>query len=296
MLLLIAPFFYEDVGAANVAVDYQYANPESLTQGTNAGFVTPTDPATLDTSPAILWGWTQPALAALDPDFFIDGVAGTAVPVDSATVVVDTGGCYTSRYLLNAMYGKQNIDEWANLENYDEDQNAEQETAINARIELENERVNAYIDDSLQYLYCTPFPCPAPRTIEAMATAMVGHNLRDARYMNEDDPVVLRKYERAMNTLHQLKEGSIRTTGFRAKTFPSFSRSASSGTTAVATAPTVVDDPATFTVNTFAEIPPPTTVPAGNRYSVINDPDDTLEGTYLVTGELGSLGDGLLKQ
>ena len=222
MLLLIAPFFYVDVGAANVATGYQYANPEALTEGTNVGFVTPTDPATLDTSPAIFWGWTQPALAALDPDFFIDGVAGTAVPVDSATVVVDTGGCYTSRYLLNAMFGEQNINEWANLENYDEDQNAEQEAAINARIELENERVNAYIDDSLRHLYCTPFTCPAPRTIEAMATAMVGHNLRDARYMSEDDPVVLRKYERAMQTMNQLKEGSIRAPGFQAKSHPSF--------------------------------------------------------------------------
>jgi len=155
MLLLIAPFFYEDVGAANVAVGYQYANPEALTEGANAGFVTPTDPATLDTSPAILWGWTQPALAALDPAFSIDGVAGTAVPVESATVVVDTGGCYTSRYLLNAMFGKQNIDEWANLENYDEDQNEEQETAINARIELENEPAPRGVVYVANWL-CTP--------------------------------------------------------------------------------------------------------------------------------------------
>ena len=118
MLLLIAPFFYVDVGAANVATGYQYANPEALTEGTNVGFVTPTDPATLDTSPAIFWGWTQPALAALDPDFFIDGVAGTAVAVD-ATEQQEATGCYTSRTLLDDMYHDQNIDEWANQSNCD---------------------------------------------------------------------------------------------------------------------------------------------------------------------------------
>ena len=213
-------FFYDDVGSGNVAAGYDYANPAALTTGTNAGFVTPTDAATLDAGAAGLWGYTQPALTAVDPAVSINGVAGTALAVEP--VVVDTGGCYSSRHLLNAMFGKQNIDEWANLENYDEEQSEEQETAIIARIELENERVNAYIDDSLRHLYCTPFTCPAPRTIEAMATAMVGHNLRDARYMNEDDPVVLRKYERAMQTMNQLKEGSIRAPGFQAKTHPSF--------------------------------------------------------------------------
>ena len=86
MLLLIAPFFYEDVGAANVATGSQYANPEALTAGTNVGFVTPTDPATLDTSPAIFWGWTQPARSAVDPSATVNGVAGTAVAVVAAVL------------------------------------------------------------------------------------------------------------------------------------------------------------------------------------------------------------------
>ena len=118
------------------------------------------------------------------------------------------------------MYGRQNIDEWANLENCED--NLESNHEIDARIQLEINRVESYLDDSLRHLYCTPFDCPVPQTIEAIATALVGHNLRDARYMNEDDPAVLRKYERAMNTLHQLKEGSIRVDGFRAKSFPQF--------------------------------------------------------------------------
>lgn len=133
---------------------------------------------------------------------------------------ITDGACYTNRALLNAMYGKQNIDEWSDLENCED--SSRRDRIIAERIQLEIDRVSAYVDDSLRHLYCGPFSCPPPRTIEAMVTAMVGHNLRDARYMNEDDPTVIRKYERAMNTLHQLKEGSIRVAGFQAKAHPQF--------------------------------------------------------------------------
>ena len=141
-------------------------------------------------------------------------------PCDDVPGETEADCSYTNRLLLDAMYGRQNIDEWANLENCEDDAQSKHE--IEARIQLEINRVEAYLDDSLRHLYCTPFECPVSPTIEAIATALVGHNLRDARYMNEDDTVVLRKYERAMNTLHQLKEGSIRVPGFMAKAHPQF--------------------------------------------------------------------------
>ena len=134
---------------------------------------------------------------------------------------LETDDCqYTDRSKLNAMWGGQNIEEWADLENCEDSR--ERTMIINDRITLEIKRVTAYIDDSLRPWYCNPFKCPVPQTIEDIASALVGHNLRDARFMNEADPVVTRKYERAMNTLHQLKEGSIRVPGFQAKTAPSF--------------------------------------------------------------------------
>ena len=154
-------------------------------------------------------------------------VAGSGNVVDAVlkpafeAVLIEARVCsYTNRLLLDAMYGRQNIDEWANLENCEDDAQSKRE--ITARIQLEINRVESYLDDSLRHLYCTPFECPVPPTIEAIATALVGHNLRDARYMNEEDTVVLRKYERAMNTLHQLKEGSIRVPGFMVKAHPQF--------------------------------------------------------------------------
>ena len=154
-------------------------------------------------------------------------VAGTGNVVDAVlkpafeAVLIEARVCsYTNRLLLDAMYGRQNIDEWANLENCEDDAQSKRE--ITARIQLEINRVESYLDDSLSHLYCTPFECPVPPTIEAITTALVGHNLRDARYMNEEDTVVLRKYERAMNTLHQLKEGSIRVPGFMVKAHPQF--------------------------------------------------------------------------
>ena len=154
-------------------------------------------------------------------------VAGSGNIVDAVlkpmfeAVLIEARVCsYTNRLLLDAMYGRQNIDEWANLENCEDDAQSKRE--ITARIQLEINRVESYLDDSLRHLYCTPFECPVPPTIEAITTALVGHNLRDARYMNEEDTVVLRKYERAMNTLHQLKEGSIRVPGFAVKAHPQF--------------------------------------------------------------------------
>ena len=61
------PFFYVDPGAANVAQDYEYGDPVALTTGTNPD-VTSTDQPIPDTSPAVFWGFTQPAASA----FFVE--------------------------------------------------------------------------------------------------------------------------------------------------------------------------------------------------------------------------------
>ena len=63
MLLLMAPFYFDDPGAANVALDYTYGDPVALTTGTNPD-VSSTDQPIPDTSPAAFWGFTNPAESA----------------------------------------------------------------------------------------------------------------------------------------------------------------------------------------------------------------------------------------
>ena len=132
--------------------------------------------------------------------------------------------CYLTRDDLDTMYGEQNIDEWADHNNC----NTEESRKLIARSVLTAaEWAESYINDSLRHLYCGAVwfeNCDeeTPRTINHIATAIAGHELRDSRVVNEADPVLLRKYERAMDKLNQLKEGSIRVPGFTAKAHPQF--------------------------------------------------------------------------
>lgn len=85
MLLLMAPFYYEDVGSTNVVTGYEYADPVAPTSGTNADLSPTTDLPLPDTSPAVFWGFTQPALSAVDPSVNVPGFGpGEAVPINDA--------------------------------------------------------------------------------------------------------------------------------------------------------------------------------------------------------------------
>jgi len=61
MLLLMAPFFYEDLGANNVALGYQYGDPAAPATGTREVIDLTSDALLPDVGPAALWGFTQPS-------------------------------------------------------------------------------------------------------------------------------------------------------------------------------------------------------------------------------------------
>jgi len=123
---------------------------------------------------------------------------------------------YTNREKLNNMFGSQNIEKWSDLDN-----DGTEEAVIETRIYEEIQNVHGEINGHLCHLYDTPFD-PVPRQIQMIATAFVGHNLRDARYMSEEDDTVLRKYERAWRDLMLIKEGAIRLPNLKARTTPSY--------------------------------------------------------------------------
>lgn len=122
---------------------------------------------------------------------------------------------YTNRTRLDQMFGRQNIAKWADLEN-----DGLETTLIDARITTAILDIQELIDSHLCHLYLTPFD-PAPRVIQSIATALAGHELRDARHMDEDDASVLRKYEIAMKKLMLIKEGAIRLPDLQASTMGS---------------------------------------------------------------------------
>ena len=80
---------YDLVPVGSVVVGHGYGDPVSLSVGANAGFASTTDPVQPDLGLAGVIGWTQPALAAVDPAVVVPGYgAGTA---DALPVVVGRG-------------------------------------------------------------------------------------------------------------------------------------------------------------------------------------------------------------
>jgi len=61
MLLVMAPFFYEDVGANNVALGYQYGDPAAPATGTREVIDLTSEALLPDVGAAALWGFTQPS-------------------------------------------------------------------------------------------------------------------------------------------------------------------------------------------------------------------------------------------
>ena len=76
----LSPLFFDTVSVNAVVDEYTWGDPVDLLTGQNTQFLPTIDPPVLDLSPARLWGFTQPALSATDPNQNIPGYGqGTAV-------------------------------------------------------------------------------------------------------------------------------------------------------------------------------------------------------------------------
>ena len=113
---------------------------------------------------------------------------------------------YTSRTLLEDMYGKYNILKWADQDGT-EDQNE-----IEARIYRAILRTMAEMDGKLSNgAYAVPFTNPIPAIIEDIATTLAGCRLYAARAMfsPDFDKMTWNNKKEALRTLGQVERGLI---------------------------------------------------------------------------------------